>query len=662
VTRTVVGRLRRLAPEALEVARGLAVLGERAQLAQVAELSGLDAGAVRSAHATLVRVGLVDAERLRFVHPLVQEAVAADLVGGERSALHRRAARLLAAAGAGDDEVAVHLMRADPEGDAWTASVLADAGAKALCAGAPDAAARLLARALDEPPPPPDAPAVHLSLGIAEASMGAPAAMPHLDAAVAGGDAVTAAKAAAVRANRLIIAGRADEAADSLRAPLEAVAPVDAALADQLRDLLLDALPYRYDLLDEHRERVEAGAAEGRPAALAHLAWLRASAGGPRDEVVALARRALESGELIRGVVVERFTPFYAVEALHVVEAADEAAAALRDAREEARAAGSRAGLTALAFVAPQWDRLFGDLRRAEAELREQIELTGSPDAGGAHVALHTLLVGVLLDRGEVEEADRFAAHLPAAEGQQFGAIGLHAARGRLRLEQRRYEEALADLERQFALERRRGSRVTNREPAHALAVRALAALGRADDARALADEELALARERGNAAAEAVVRLARAGLAEGDEALAELRRAVEAARRSPSRIVRAQALAELGSALRRAGRRSEAREPLREARELAHQCGATGLERRTHEELVVAGARPQRVALSGLDALTAAERRAAELAAQGMRNREIAETLFVTLKTVEVHLGRSYAKLGIHGRSQLPQALGLGG
>jgi DNA-binding CsgD family transcriptional regulator len=55
---------------------------------------------------------------------------------------------------------------------------------------------------------------------------------------------------------------------------------------------------------------------------------------------------------------------------------------------------------------------------------------------------------------------------------------------------------------------------------------------------------------------------------------------------------------------------------------------------------------------------LTASERRAADLAARGLRNREIAQALFVTIKTVEVHLGHAYAKLGVRGRSQLADAL----
>ena len=115
----------------------------------------------------------------------------------------------------------------------------------------------------------------------------------------------------------------------------------------------------------------------------------------------------------------------------------------------------------------------------------------------------------------------------------------------------------------------------------------------------------------------------------------------------------------ELGAALRRANRRADARDPLREARELALLAGAKGLEKRAHDELVIAGARPQRVAQNGPEGLTPSERRVAERAAAGRRNREIAEELFVTLKTVEVHLGRAYTKLGISSRSQLADTLG---
>ena len=78
----------------------------------------------------------------------------------------------------------------------------------------------------------------------------------------------------------------------------------------------------------------------------------------------------------------------------------------------------------------------------------------------------------------------------------------------------------------------------------------------------------------------------------------------------------------------------------------------------RARTELYATGARPRREALAGIDALTASERRVADLAAAGRTNREIAQELFVTPKTVEVHLSSTYCKLGIDGRRELADAL----
>ena len=75
-------------------------------------------------------------------------------------------------------------------------------------------------------------------------------------------------------------------------------------------------------------------------------------------------------------------------------------------------------------------------------------------------------------------------------------------------------------------------------------------------------------------------------------------------------------------------------------------------------KSLVDVGARPRRSAISGIDALTPSERRVAALAVQGLSNREIAESLWVTRKTVELHLGNAYSKLGIRSRGQLPREL----
>jgi DNA-binding NarL/FixJ family response regulator len=122
--------------------------------------------------------------------------------------------------------------------------------------------------------------------------------------------------------------------------------------------------------------------------------------------------------------------------------------------------------------------------------------------------------------------------------------------------------------------------------------------------------------------------------------------------------VERARALAELGALLRRRNRRTEARELLREALDAAHRGGARPLAEYAETELRATGARPRRVVLSGLDSLTASERRVAEFASQGLSNREIAQTLFVTARTVEGHLTSVFRKLQVGSRDELPAAL----
>jgi DNA-binding NarL/FixJ family response regulator len=148
-------------------------------------------------------------------------------------------------------------------------------------------------------------------------------------------------------------------------------------------------------------------------------------------------------------------------------------------------------------------------------------------------------------------------------------------------------------------------------------------------------------------------------GLVEAGEAgLGLLQEAVEVLASSEARLEHARALVDLGAALRRGNQRSEAREKLREGVDLALVLGAHELARRANEEIAASGARPRRVLRTGLDALTASERRVAQLAADGMSNKEIAQTLFVTIKTVEVHLSHAYRKLEISSRAQLGEAL----
>jgi DNA-binding NarL/FixJ family response regulator len=123
-------------------------------------------------------------------------------------------------------------------------------------------------------------------------------------------------------------------------------------------------------------------------------------------------------------------------------------------------------------------------------------------------------------------------------------------------------------------------------------------------------------------------------------------------------RLELAYSLTELGAALRRAGARTAAREPLRRALDLAARCGATPLSERAREEALAAGARPRRPFTSGMQALTPSELRVARLAAQAMGNRDIAQALFITTKTVSDHLSSTYRKLNINSRDELAIAM----
>jgi DNA-binding NarL/FixJ family response regulator len=222
-------------------------------------------------------------------------------------------------------------------------------------------------------------------------------------------------------------------------------------------------------------------------------------------------------------------------------------------------------------------------------------------------------------------------------------------ARGALRVAQHRPDDALADL---LAAEAGwRGMGVTNPAVAswRTAAVAAHRALGQPDEAAALAAEQLDLARK-----GSTPITLGIALRAQGQD-LAEAVAVLEA---TPARYELALALADHGACLRRAGQRTRARDPLRRALDLAERIGAAGLAESVRQELLAAGARPRRAALTGPDALTAGERRVAALAAEGASNRQIAEHLFITQATVETHLRHAFRKLGITSRADL--GLGL--
>jgi DNA-binding CsgD family transcriptional regulator len=188
----------------------------------------------------------------------------------------------------------------------------------------------------------------------------------------------------------------------------------------------------------------------------------------------------------------------------------------------------------------------------------------------------------------------------------------------------------------------------------------AIASARRGDPERGLepARAEIRAAERSGSARVKGTAQLALALCSPPPERTGLLRESVETLRESPARIELCRALGELGGEMRRRGSPTDARGPLTEAVSLARSCGATALEEQARSELVASGARPRRRALSGVEALTPSELRVAALVAEGRSNREVAQALFLSEKTVEGHLRGVFRKLDIGSRVEVADHL----
>jgi DNA-binding CsgD family transcriptional regulator/tetratricopeptide (TPR) repeat protein len=631
--------LRRIGPEGPEgsrLARALAVLGGPTPLRQAAALAGLDLpAAARLADRLRAADVLAPGSVLEFAHPIVRTAVYESIPPGERALAHAEAARLLERDGADAERLALHLLRSEPGGDPRVAALLRAAATAATGRGAPAAAAACLRRALDEPPPAADRPGLLLELGIALARERSPAAVPALREAVelAGPD------AALLAARVLGIWAYHAEAAAICRAALAAPGPDG--LPDELADSLQAELFQNAVISADHvGEALGLKRKTGRSAA-----W------GVNDAL--LAATAADGGAITLPAL-DRISPdsMGAVYALLVLIWTGELEAAGRicdTVLADARRRGSMSMVAHASCLHSMVMRRRGRLEEAAdaARLALDFKLATSPPLAVAWAA--GLCIDPLTGLGRLDQADAVAASAGQPPEGWIHTVTFRQARGALRVAQHRPAEALDDL---YAADAGwQALAVTSPAVAawRTAAAAAHRALGQDDAADALAAEQLALARKGGSE-----ITLGIALRAHGD--LAEAVSVLEA---TPARYELALALADHGAGLRRCGHRTRAREPLLRALDLAERTGAAGLAAEVKRELLAAGARPRRAALTGPDALTAGERRVAALAAEGASNRQIAEHLFITQATVETHLRHAFRKLGITSRADLAQRLG---
>ena len=658
------GRLQSLDPAALRLAQVLAMLGEGSDLRHAAAVAGIPMKQAIRLAAELVRVEVLGEDRPpRFLHPIVRHAVAHTMTGAEQDAAHRAGARVLDADRAPPGLVAAHLKPLRSAGDAWVVERLRAAARAALDDGAPAAAADLLDRALAEPPPS----AIRVDLlreaARAEQLAGREGACRRLEEALA---------MTADRAGRARLAAELAEAHAALFHWADAV--------EVLENALLTAPPAVRTQLEG--QLVAVGLQEARTASRASRVMARLSrrrlSGAPatglavaRGMVAVLAGRpaneaarpllAALSGASEQGrswdMRAALLWSLLAAEQFSAVEAA------LVPLRAEADRSGSSRGLVAVHSSAALLQWKLGDLARADAAAHVALRVAQEGDFAGGLAFAATVLAEIAVAGGQLEEAEGVLDLLPR-EGLRAG-VGtalIPAARGRLRLAQGRPRDALGEFESCMALWQPQIWGIPIRDAgylhARAGAAHALLALGEAHRARKLAEAELAdTHRFRGQRALG--ISLRAAGVARGGaKGLAMLEESASVLGKSPAMLERAASLVEWGAALRRAGQRSRAREVLSRGLDGAARCGAHPLAARAREELHVAGARPRRDWTVGIEALTPGELRIVRLARDGCTNREIAQELYVSIKTVEGHLARAYGKLGIAGREELPRVL----
>jgi DNA-binding CsgD family transcriptional regulator len=665
-------RLRRLGPDAQRLAGALAILGFDCTLSQAGAVAGLEADEAVQAADALVGSRFVErTPRLRFLEPLIGRVIYEDLAPTRRAIDHRRAAHLLHETGAGPAAVAGQLLRSDPDGDPWTVERLREAAAAQLATGSGSAAVPLLRRALEEPPAVEELASIQTMLGLAESIAGEPAGLDSLRAALAASDGpVSKAHSALLLARFLVFAGLGGEAVSTVEAVLLEIDDVDEELRVQLEAALVTAARSEAGLrasADTHLDAIRAAASEdshvGRVVAV-QCAYAATAAGGRVEEAVAFARTALAGSRLLDEAPLSPDVYLIPISMLAICDELEEAGEHYGEALGRARENGSPLAYASTAAMFSWTAYLRGELAEAELLARDALRIAAESPALEAISRFATVHLAIaLVERGEPEAAlDLLRPNLDRAGSQQTWARETQFAAGRALLATRRPDEAL---ERFLAAGRLSDSfGIFNPAflPWRSQAAQALHELGDDPQALDLSSKEVELTRRFGSRRPLGVALRTHGLLLGGDDGLEILRESAEVLGDSPAMLERAHTLVSLGAALRRAGRRAEARDPLAEGLQLAGDCGAAPLALLAREELGAGGARPRAAGRWDADALTISELRTCRMAAEGLSNPAIAQALFVTRGTVESHLHVAYRKLGISSRRALPEALGVYG
>ena len=630
----------------------------RTELLEAVGVLGLDPSALRVAEdaGMLVTTG----DRVQITHPLVRSAAYHRMPPGERRAAHEALGAVvqgpsrswhLAAAASGPDEV--------------TAAELEAAARDAQARHAHGAASRAFRRAaeLSEEPTTRSVRRIHAVISaLAASDRSTPRAWMDEDVATEGEPDLVRRLRAWAQANvmraspettRASIAGFAavgDElaAAGSMRA---AEAWADAAMAA----IVVGDNRTVLELAERAWELVGPDApAEARCPPLTALAYGTIATGDVTRGRVAAAELDRAIGEVDAGSTAMRSVPLalQAQAALGDLDGLRERTQRLTEATREA-GAYKRAAL--LGAVHADLSYRCGDWAACEQEVTEAVGLFRQ--IGQPMGLFYALCVEARLRaaRGEAEQVRQLAAEVLGAcdpPGSDVLAAYALGALGLLELGNGNVADAIERLSSLAARMRHQGLEEPSLLPWRADLAEALLAAGRRGDAASVVEEL-----EHQATACESAPALAAAARLRGLLASTGFEEHFSVAvlwhERLPMPFERARTELALGSRLRRANRRADARVPLRSAQDTFEALGARPWAARAAEELRAAGGRARRPAGDPTQ-LTDREARVAAAAATGATNREIAAELFISVKTVEFHLARVFDKLGVRTRSEL--------
>lgn len=661
LSRTVLARVGRRSAEAVAVARAVAVLGEGATPSLVAAVAEVDEPTVERTWRELFQSEVLRHDALAFVHALVRDAIYLDLPAPARERWHLRAAHALDAVGASAERIASQLQLAPRSGDQWVAEMALQAGVDALRHGAPDAAVDHLKRALEEPIADDRRRAVLEPLAGALFNVDAPASIAVLSELAADhDDPRAAAELRVAQVQALALTDHWEEAARLCR-HLEQELPGEqadqVAMFQAIRSVctIFGASDSEgYHLLDAIRTPAEDQAMGFRMrAGQAALMWMYNDA--TAQQAGDLAASAIQSDP---SVLAEH--TLIAVAPLYVLALADRDEC--MEIWEAARTESHRSGSVILHVTIGMWLGIInhrrGDLTAAISGLRDSLVFAERWGTGEeARRYARTSLALAFLDAGDLEQARaQLRDAKPPGLSNSLSALLWFHAHAWVLVAEGRFADALAASE---EIEQRAVTWI--RQPIgfdwNLPRAVALHRLDRADEARAAAEEAVALGRSWGSPGMLGPA-LRVLGEVQGNDGLDDLRESVAVLEAGPAAIQLTRSLIQLGSTLRRTGEVTDARKPLERAYELAIACGSPGLAESARVELAASGVRRLVGDTGGAAGLTPSERRVADLAAEGRTNREIAQELFVTPKTVEVHLSAAYRKLGISSRRELADAL----